>query len=93
MSDPHPASPGAPPGEYGPRAPGQARLRRPGAAQAPLGDRLLSAYTWLIIIWLALPIAVMIVFGFNNPHGRYNFTWVGLHPQVVGPAAGRVPRR
>jgi spermidine/putrescine transport system permease protein len=49
------------------------------------GDRLLFAYTWLIIIWLALPIAVMIAFSFNNPHGRYNFTWVGFTLKWYGP--------
>lgn len=49
------------------------------------GDRLLFAWTWLIIIWLALPIAVMIMFSFNNPHGRYNFTWVGFTLKWYGP--------
>ena len=50
-----------------------------------LGDRLLFAYTWLVIVWLALPIAVMIAFSFNNPHGRYNFTWVGFTLKWYGP--------
>lgn len=72
--------------------------RAPGASAAPadsggparrgrrrLGDRLLFAYTWLVIIWLALPIAVMIAFSFNNPHGRYNFTWVGFTLKWYGP--------
>lgn len=49
------------------------------------GDRLLFAWTWLIIIWLALPIAVMIMFSFNNPHGRFNFTWVGFTLKWYGP--------
>ncbi len=43
-----------------------------------LGDRLLFAYTWLIILWLCLPIAVMILFGFNDTQGRYNTTFQGL---------------
>lgn len=34
-------------------------------------------YTWLIIFWLSLPILVMIVFGFNNTKGKFNFTWQG----------------
>jgi spermidine/putrescine transport system permease protein len=72
--------------------------RAPGAGAVPadsggparrgrrrLGDRLLFAYTWLVIIWLALPIAVMIAFSFNNPHGRYNFTWVGFTLKWYGP--------
>jgi spermidine/putrescine transport system permease protein len=43
-----------------------------------IGDVLLHGYTWLVIIWLSLPIFVMIVFGFNDPKGRYNTTWVGF---------------
>jgi len=57
-----------------------ARRRAPGR----LSNRLLYAYTWLIIIWLALPIGVMILFGFNNPKGRYNQTWVGFTTQWYG---------
>jgi spermidine/putrescine transport system permease protein len=41
-------------------------------------DRLLFVYTWLIIGWLALPIAIMILFGFNDTRGRYNQTWQGF---------------
>jgi spermidine/putrescine transport system permease protein len=41
-------------------------------------DRLLYAYTWLIIVWLCLPIAVMIAFGFNDTKGRLNLTWQGF---------------
>ena len=37
----------------------------------------LHAYTWLVIVWLSLPILVMIVFGFNNTSGKFNFTWQG----------------
>jgi spermidine/putrescine transport system permease protein len=40
--------------------------------------RLLHAYTWLVIFWLCLPIIVMIVFGFNNTKGKYNFVWNGV---------------
>jgi spermidine/putrescine transport system permease protein len=53
--------------------------------RARLGDRALHAWTWLLIIWLALPIAVMIMFSFNNPHGRFNFTWVGFTLKWYGP--------
>ncbi|GGN69288.1 ABC transporter permease [Actinoplanes lobatus] len=42
------------------------------------GDRLLHVYTWILIAWLILPIAVMILFGFNDPQGRYNQTWQGF---------------
>jgi spermidine/putrescine transport system permease protein len=50
-----------------------------------IADRILFAYTWLIIVWLSVPVLVMILFGFNNPKGRYNqalqfpltFKWYG----------------
>ncbi|WP_229069897.1 ABC transporter permease [Actinoplanes sp. DH11] len=42
------------------------------------GVQLMHLYTWLIIGWLILPILVMILFGFNNPSGRYNQTWQGF---------------
>jgi spermidine/putrescine transport system permease protein len=42
------------------------------------GARLMHIYTWVLIAWLVLPIAVMILFGFNDPSGRYNQTWQGF---------------
>jgi spermidine/putrescine transport system permease protein len=43
-----------------------------------IGDRILFAYTWLIILWLAFPIGIMVLFSFNNTRGRYNTTWDGF---------------
>jgi spermidine/putrescine transport system permease protein len=43
-----------------------------------IGDGLLYGYTWLVILWLMSPIAVMIVFSFNDTKGRYNTTWSGF---------------
>ncbi len=40
--------------------------------------RLLQIWTWLVIAWLCLPIAVMILFGFNDTQGRYNQSWQGF---------------
>jgi spermidine/putrescine transport system permease protein len=70
-----PGASGSPAGSGGPARRGRRRL----------GDRLLFAYTWAVIIWLALPIGVMIAFSFNNPHGRYNFTWAGFTLKWYGP--------
>jgi spermidine/putrescine transport system permease protein len=39
---------------------------------------VLPVYTWLMIVYLSLPILVMIVFGFNNTHGRLNLRWQGF---------------
>jgi spermidine/putrescine transport system permease protein len=51
------------------------RNRRP---RTRLGDRLLFGYTWLIVLWLMAPIAVMILFGFNDTKGRYNQSFQGF---------------
>jgi spermidine/putrescine transport system permease protein len=32
----------------------------------------------LVVLYLLIPIAVIFVFSFNDPAGRYNFTWVGF---------------
>ena len=40
--------------------------------------RILPAYTWLMICYFCLPIAVMIVFGFNDTKGRLNLRWQGF---------------
>jgi spermidine/putrescine transport system permease protein len=32
----------------------------------------------LVILYMLVPIAVIFFFSFNNPAGRYNFTWVGF---------------
>ncbi len=37
----------------------------------------LRLYTWVIIVWLSLPILVMILFGFNDTTGKFNFVWQG----------------
>ncbi|MGI8335437.1 ABC transporter permease [Actinomadura scrupuli] len=58
-----------------PSADPRARARR---RRFPLHGKWLAIYTWLVIIWLCMPIGVMILFGFNDPHGRYNNTWQGF---------------
>ncbi|HZD18666.1 MAG TPA: ABC transporter permease, partial [Actinomycetota bacterium] len=42
------------------------------------GRWVLPTYTGAVILYLFLPIAVMILFGFNNPKGRFNFIWQGF---------------
>lgn len=50
--------------------------------RAPVGARfsraLLPVFTVVAVIYLFLPIAVMILFSFNNPAGRQNITWQGF---------------
>jgi spermidine/putrescine transport system permease protein len=55
----------------------------------------LTLFAFLAFVYLLLPIAVVIMFSFNDPLGRFNFTWQGftldnwLHPfdyPELGPA-------
>jgi spermidine/putrescine transport system permease protein len=52
-------------------------------------SRLSYAWRWLrehavtivgglVVVYLLVPIVVIFVFSFNDPAGRYNFTWVGF---------------
>ena len=38
----------------------------------------LPVYTGAVIAYLFVPIVVMILFGFNDPKGRFNFAWQGF---------------
>lgn len=63
-----------------------------GALEAPVRrpERrgwMLPAYTGLVMLYLVLPILVMILFGFNDIEGRFNFTWQGFtleHYRTLG---------
>jgi spermidine/putrescine transport system permease protein len=56
---------------------------------------LLLGFTALVVVFLFAPIAVMILFSFNDPAGRQNITWQGFtienyfdlwsRPQITGP--------
>jgi spermidine/putrescine transport system permease protein len=48
------------------------------------GQTVLFIYTWLVIIWLIVPILVMIAFGFNDTKGRYNQSWEGFTVKWYG---------
>ncbi|GLZ11255.1 ABC transporter permease [Actinomadura sp. NBRC 104425] len=52
--------------------------RRRARRRAASSGRLLHVYTVLLIAWLLLPIAVMILFGFNDTHSRQNYRWEGF---------------
>ena len=38
-------------------------------------DWLLNAFGGLALLYLLVPIAIIIVFSFNQPRGRFNFIW------------------
>jgi spermidine/putrescine transport system permease protein len=48
------------------------------AAWKWLRYRALNIYAALAITYMLIPIAVIAVFSFNNPAGRFNFTWEGF---------------
>jgi len=58
-----------------------ARRQRPSALAriwAFVKRHLLTAYSILFFAYLLLPIAVVVAFSFNNPKGRFNYTWQGF---------------
>jgi spermidine/putrescine transport system permease protein len=38
----------------------------------------ISVVAGLVVLYMLIPIAVIIFFSFNDPQGRYNYTWVGF---------------
>jgi spermidine/putrescine transport system permease protein len=43
-----------------------------------LREHAVNIVAILVVVYLLIPIALIFVFSFNNPAGRYNFTWVGF---------------
>ena len=39
---------------------------------------VLTVYSILFFVYLLLPIAVVVLFSFNNPVGKFNYTWQGF---------------
>jgi spermidine/putrescine transport system permease protein len=50
-------------------------VRRGGGFRRRLQHRALPIFTTIAIIYLMVPIAVMIVFSFNKPDGKFNYIW------------------
>jgi spermidine/putrescine transport system permease protein len=52
-------------------------------------DRSLNVYAGLALVYLMVPIAIILVFSFNHPKGKFNFIWHGFsldawkHPFAV----------
>jgi spermidine/putrescine transport system permease protein len=43
-----------------------------------LREHIIGVIGALVVVYMLLPIAVIFVFSFNDPTGRYNFNWVGF---------------
>ena len=60
----------------GAAAPGAATMHRPkGSLWQRWQPRILPIFTAAAIVYLMIPIAVMIVFSFNKPDGKFNYIW------------------
>ncbi|MFN8151623.1 MAG: ABC transporter permease [Solirubrobacterales bacterium] len=49
-------------------------------------ERGVMIFAILVVIYTLLPIAVIIAFSFNDPAGKFNFTWQGFTTQYWGDA-------
>jgi spermidine/putrescine transport system permease protein len=45
---------------------------------AAVREHALTVYALLAFVYLLLPIAVVVAFSFNDPAGRFNYTWQGF---------------
>lgn len=65
----------------GTSAPAVTEERAPSSGAGPRSRRRGSPWLWLytciVICWLSLPILVMVLFGFNDTSGKFNFVWQG----------------
>jgi spermidine/putrescine transport system permease protein len=59
----------------GTATPAISATRRRGGRRQRLQHRILPIFTAVAIVYLMIPIAVMIVFSFNKPAGKFNYIW------------------
>jgi spermidine/putrescine transport system permease protein len=57
---------------------GDVTPKRSLAQRLNLGDNVLRAVAGLVLLYLFLPIFVIILFSFNKPTGKFNYTWRGF---------------
>jgi spermidine/putrescine transport system permease protein len=50
----------------------------PAVVRVQRSGRYLRLWTWVVLAWLFVPVAGMIVFGFNDTKGKFNNTWQGF---------------
>jgi spermidine/putrescine transport system permease protein len=59
-----------------------------GRAWRWLREHAVNIVAAMVVIYMLIPIAVIFFFSFNDPAGRYNFTWVGFTLEHWGNAFG-----
>ena len=53
-------------------------MRSAGGSVLGSSRHALTVYALLVFGYLLLPIAVVVAFSFNDPAGRFNYTWQGF---------------
>lgn len=53
-----------------------------------LREHAVNIVAGLVVLYLLIPIVVILIFSFNDPAGKYNFTWVGFTFEHWGNAFG-----
>jgi spermidine/putrescine transport system permease protein len=53
-----------------------------------LREHAVNIVAGLVVLYLLIPIAVILFFSFNDPAGKYNYTWVGFTLEHWGNAFG-----
>ena len=56
----------------------RARPKRPSRVWRNVKHHALTVYALLAVAYLMLPIAIVILFSFNAPKGRFNYVWQGF---------------
>jgi spermidine/putrescine transport system permease protein len=59
-------------------SPSVVRARRTLMGNGKLGDILLRVVAGLVLLYIFLPIFVIVLFSFNKPAGKFNYTWQGF---------------
>jgi spermidine/putrescine transport system permease protein len=54
------------------------RIRRAILGSGKLGDIVLRLVAALVLLYIFLPIFVIVLFSFNDPKGKFNYTWQGF---------------
>jgi spermidine/putrescine transport system permease protein len=48
------------------------------AGRSRIGDWVLRIVAWGVLVYLFIPLAVIVIFSFNSPVGKFNLTWKGF---------------
>ena len=62
----------------------QTRPRKRVKGSPKWGDIVLQVVAGLVLLYIFLPIFVIMLFSFNKPTGKFNYTLAGLHAEQLG---------